>query len=114
MYDVNSYAVNSHAWFFREGDAYTLPAPGGNASALILPDPDDAGWIHMGDIEQWEDNFAQDEEKEVWKPKKGTLVRKKIITTKQALDFKLTTNDITRLAIEAFYRTNTKLSDEDR
>lgn len=110
MFDeIKTYAVGSHAWFFREGDAYILPAPG-FAGQEALPGPLDPAWIFSGDLESWEDTIAQDEEKEVRKPDPGVLVRKDIITIFQGMDIKLVTNSLTRLAMEAMYRSSTELS----
>lgn len=120
VYDTKAYAVASHAFLFREGDASiqgTTPTSGLNAAgagfggALYLPKADEANWMGSGDLESWEDSMGQDEEKEVRRASLGTLVRKDIITIFQGMDFKFTTNDLPRLAVEAFYRTSTKLSD---
>ncbi|HEV2207306.1 MAG TPA: hypothetical protein VG167_00910 [Verrucomicrobiae bacterium] len=105
-------AVGSHAWFFRRGDAFILPEPGGNASDAALPDADDLGWIELGTIDDWEDTIEDEEEKAVWTPVPGHLVKKRVITTKQGLGIKLTSSQLTPLAIELFYRTAEKL-DQD-
>jgi hypothetical protein len=110
--DIATYAVGSHAWFFRENDAFTLPAPG-FAGVSALPGPLDAGWIYAGDIETWEDHMAQDEEKEVRKPNPGVLVRKDIITIFQGLDIKLVTNSLTKLSMEAMYRSATQITADE-
>lgn len=108
MNDMSSYALGAHAWLFREGDAFTVPSAG-TAAIDALPDPTDPGWISAGDLESFEDTMAQDEEKEIRKPNPGALVRKDIITIFQALDFKFVTNSMRRIAMEAFYRSSTKL-----
>jgi hypothetical protein len=107
--DINSYAMGAHVWLFREGDAFTLPAPG-FAGVAALPGPTDPAWISSGDIEEFEDHMAQDEEKEVRRPNPGALVRKDIITIFQGLDFKWVTNSLSRISMEAFYRSATELS----
>lgn len=121
--DTKSRAVSTHAWFFREGDASiqgTTPTSGkdlagpGFAGELYLPKADEDNWIGGGDIETWEETMAQDEEKEVRRPLPGALVRKDIITIFQGMDLRLVTNSLTRLAIEAFNRTSTQLSDVNR
>lgn len=104
-------AVGSHAWIFREGDAFTVPEAG-TANANSLPGAEDAGWISTGNIEDWEDSITDEEEKAVWTPTPGHLVMSRLITTKQGMQFKFTTNQLTPIAIESFYRTDTKL-DED-
>jgi hypothetical protein len=121
--DLKARAVSKHIWLFREGDASTqgtTPTSGLNAAGagvageLYLPKSDEANWISSGDIETWEDTIAQDEEKEVRRAVKGSLARKDIITIFQGMDMKFTINSVPRIAVEAFYRTSTKLSDAAR
>lgn len=101
-------AIGSHAWFVRSGDAFTTPAPG-VAGVAALPDPNDNSWLPLGDVEDWEDSMSEDE-KPVYAPAPGHLVRKRIITTKQDLDFKLTVNQVSALVFECFYRSTQKLN----
>lgn len=106
---IGPYAIGSHAWFFEEGAAYSLP-DAGVAAVDALPGADDEGWKSLGDIETWEDSMATDEEKELWKPAPGHLVRKDIIPVKQAMNFKFVSNDLTPLAAGLFYRADSVLT----
>ena len=92
-------AVGSHAWAFREGDAFALPAPG-VAGVAALPGAEDEAWIELGTVEDWEDSIEDEEEKAVWTPVPGHLVKKRVITTKQGLGLKLTTNQLTPAAVQ--------------
>jgi hypothetical protein len=109
--DIQSYALGSHAWFYREGEAYTLLAPG-TVGVEALPDPTDPGWAlrNIGDIEEWADKKNEDTE-EILKPSPGVLKRKDIITFFQSLDIELTTNSLRRIAMQIMYGSDTTLDD---
>lgn len=103
-------AIGAHAWFVREGDAFAAgldvnggPLAAGVVSNAAIPVANDPSWVDMGVIEEWEDEL-KDEEKETWAPSPGHLVRSRVIVTKQSLTCKLTTNQLTALAVETFYR----------
>src|SRR5689334_5436137 len=110
--------VGTHMWFFREGDAFVKPAPGlcaaetdlggaGNGKPGITPDFD-AGWIDVGTVEACELTATQTDHK-LWKPSPGRLVLKDLIETQQEMTGKITVNDVSPLAVETMFRTNTKL-----
>jgi hypothetical protein len=102
--------IGSHLWFFREGDAFTQPAPGVSAQEAkpgISPNFD-AGWIDLGAVESVDPTVNQEEHK-LYRPSPGRLVLKDLIETKQELSLKVMTNDVGPLAIEAFFRTSQKL-----
>ncbi len=104
-----SLALGAHLFFFREGDAFTLPAPG-TCAVDAKPDANDAAWISLGTIESFEDSIADEDEKKIWQPAPGHLVIKDVITTKQGMEFKFTANELTAFAVESFYRTSQKLT----
>lgn len=104
-------ALATHAFFFREGDAFTQPEAG-TCARESKPGADDEAWLSLGTIETAEDSISDEEEKTVWAPVPGHLVKKDIITTKQGLTIKLTSNELTPLAVEAFYRTSQDLDSE--
>ena len=79
------------------------PLAAGVVSNAAIPVANDPSWVDMGVIEEWEDEL-KDEEKETWAPSPGHLVRSRVIVTKQSLTCKLTTNQLTALAVETFYR----------
>lgn len=108
-------AIGSHAWFVREGDAFAdgLDVDGNSVGAGVVnvnqkPVADDPSWQSIDVIESWEDS-VKDEEKSIYMPSPGHLVRTRIITTKEDLDIKLTTARVTALVMELFYRSVTKL-----
>ncbi len=103
-------ALATHAFFAREGDAFTTPAPG-TVGRNDKPDADDDVWIEPGTIEESEDSIVDEDEVKLWKPSPGHLVPNDIITLKQGLQIKFTTNEMSPLAVEAFYRTS-QLLDE--
>ncbi len=108
--DLTTAIIGSHAWFFREGDAFAVPAPGvcGAESKPGIEPDFDAGWIDLGAIESADPTMGQEEFK-LWKPAPGRLVLKDIPENKQELSYKIVTNDVGPLAIEVFYRATQKV-----
>ena len=107
---AGSRATIVHAWYFREGDAITVPVAG-VCAVDVKPgiDPDfDPNWIFLGDAEDYEPSVAQEEEK-VWKGKPGHLVKKDHLENKLERTLKVTTNDLNNIAMELFNRTIQKL-----
>jgi len=102
-------SIAAHARFFRAGDSFTVPS-NGTASASARPGSADTGWLDLGVIETWEIMITDEEEKIIWAPSPGRLLKKDIITTKQALQIKLTANELTPQAVELFFRTATNIS----
>lgn len=105
---IRSLALGCHGFFFREGDAFTVPAAG-VCGRNAKPDPTDSGWIGLTEIEDWDDKPDDDDEKKVYAPTPGLLVVKDVVQIKSGLNFEFTTNELTPMAIEAMYRTSQKL-----
>jgi hypothetical protein len=105
-------AIGSHAKFAREGDDYVAPGEGGKVSSLVIPDVNDASFLDLGTIESWEDSI-KDEEKAVYAPMPGHLVKTRVITTKQDLETKFTVNQVSGIVMQLFYRTVQKLDGDD-
>jgi hypothetical protein len=105
------YALGKHGWFIREGDAFTLPAPGVTA-AESKPDSESPEYIDIGAIEDWEDDVSGGQDLEVWRPSPGRLVLKDVLEIKPKLTCKFTTGELSPLAFESFYRTTQKLDSE--
>lgn len=100
-----SYIIGSHLWFFREGDAFTVPGAGTCAQESkpgIAPTLD-AGWIDLGAIESWDPAVAQTDHK-LYAPAPGKLVLKDFLENKQELTIKAVTNDLTGFVIETMFR----------
>jgi hypothetical protein len=117
MFITRAQAITSHAFAFREGDAFVTgtdqngaPLGAGPAGVNALPDPNDAGWIDLDTVEDWEDTITDEKKQPIWRGIPGNLVKEDEITTLQGLDIKMTTAKMTPFAVEAFYRTATKLN----
>lgn len=113
MIDLNSYALGAQAWFFPAGAPFTSPSVG-TVDIDTWPDADEPTWGNrfIGDAESWEDTKTV-ESVEVRKPSPGKLVRKDIIDFYQALDFKITTNSLRRIAFELFYGSAVELTEQE-
>lgn len=110
--NLASYIIGTHLWFFREGDAFTLPDPGGTCGQEVKPGiaPDlDPVWIDLGAVESFEPTVAQTDY-ELWKPAPGRLVLKDLLENKQKLTIKAVTNDVGGLAVEAMFRATQELA----
>jgi hypothetical protein len=109
--NLASYIIGTHLWFFREGDAFTVPAGGtcGQESKPGIAPDMDAGWIDMGAIESFDPTVSQEDAK-LWRPAPGRLVLKDILENKQELSIKAVTNDVGGLAIESLFRTSQELA----
>jgi hypothetical protein len=110
--DVKSIATGDFVYFFREGDAFTLPTPGGTVSRTAqIPstDPLDEGWLvrKIGNVESLEPKLVDDDEVKVMGPagETGLITTRDVVQVKQGLEFDFTTNEMTRLAAQCFYRT---------
>jgi len=110
MSDLRSVLAGFHIWFVREGDAFTVPAPGIAAQESkpgIEPDFD-AAWIEMGTVEGFEPTVSQTDIK-LYKPSPGRTVLKDLLETKQELGAKVVVNDLSALAFELVFRTSQAL-----
>ncbi len=105
---LGTYALGKHAWIFREGDPFTVPAPG-TAGRTSKPDATDPAYIDIGAIESWEDDISGGQDQEVWQPSPGRLVLQDAIEIKAKHTCKFTTGQLSPFALEAFYRTTQKL-----
>ena len=102
--------LSKHAWFFREGDAYTVPGAG-TAAVDSLPDGTDPAYISLGAIEEWDHDFAIGQDLETWRASPGKLVLRDSRAIKEKLTLKFTTGDMSPMALEAFYRSEQNLDD---
>lgn len=116
-----SVALKRHAKFFRENDALAVAGTGINgpmtlalpqvAGVNVLPDPTDGGWIDFDIIEDSEDKITDEKKTTIWQGVPGQLVKADEITTIQGMESVITTARLTPLAVEAFFRPNTELSE---
>ena len=108
--NLESVIVGSHFWFFREGDAFAVPAAGNcgqESKPGIAPDMD-VGWLDMGSVESCDPTVSQEDHK-LYRPAPGRLVLKDILESKQELSMKVTCNEVGPLAMETFFRASQKL-----
>jgi len=96
--------LGSHAFFFREDAAYTVPSAG-TCAAEAKPGASDPAWINLGPVTGAEVSEAAGDAVEQWAPLPGALRRKNIFRTKEKLDIDLTVNEVTPLALQAIFRT---------
>ncbi len=106
MYEAKSIATGDFGFFIQAGLDYTVPSAG-VVSATSKPGALDPLWCNIGNIEKCSISINGEKEEEIWGPtgQSGVISLRDIITTKQNLEFKLTCNEMTPLAIQAFYRT---------
>ena len=100
---TGSIIVGSHANFFRDGDAFTVPSAG-TASRSSKPGATDTSWIDLGIIQDVGVTHEMDE-REVYAPTPGKLRLYDIIATKDRLSLKLTLSEMSPLAFELLFGT---------
>jgi hypothetical protein len=96
--------LSTRAWFFRDGDAFTLPEPGGTASRTDRPADDDSAWIDFGAIV--DGGIEREREpKEVWGPFTGggRIELHDVVETKQTIIRSFITQEMSPLAIEVLF-----------
>jgi hypothetical protein len=98
-----SIIVGNHAFFFRDGDAFTVPSSG-TAARAAKPGAADAGWIDFGIISSLGVTPSKDA-KEVYAPTPGQLRLYDVIETKRKLDIKFDTEEMSSLAFEILFGT---------
>lgn len=103
--------LSKTAWFVRDGDAFTQPAPGTvTRAAMPSLDPLDAAWNEIGLIEDFEHDYSGGQDLEVWRPSPGRLELYESREVKSKLTIKFTSAELSPLAVEVFYRTSQKLT----
>jgi hypothetical protein len=95
-------AIGTHARFFRNGSAFTVPSAG-TAGRNSKPGSGDAGWIDLGVIGDAGIN-PQVEEIEVWAPSPGRKVLHDVIHTKGQTTIKLTLQEFGPFVLELVER----------
>lgn len=101
--NTNSVVLGNHAFFFRDGAAYTVPSAG-TAGRSSKPGAADTGWIDLGIISSVSLQHERDE-KEVFAPSPGTLRLYDIVETKRQLTLKLKCDQLSPLMFEAMWGT---------
>jgi hypothetical protein len=95
--------LGSHAFFFRDGSAYTVPGAG-TASRTAKPGAADTGWIDLGILNEVTVQH-QREEREIFAPTPGVLRLYDVKETKRQLLINLQTMDMSPLAFELMWGT---------
>lgn len=99
-------ALGSHAWFAQEGAAFQESSTGGGPGTVDVndaPASNDPAFIPIGTIEDWQDKPTAKEMK-TYTPAPSILVPKRVVTTSQEMDYTFTSNEVTPLAVQVFYR----------
>lgn len=112
---TKSIATGDYVFFFPEDKAFTVPEAG-VSSKTAKPGAADEGWVGLGNVETNDPQQMGEKEEEVWGPtgQKGVLSLREIITTKQGLEFKITVNEVSPLAMQCFYRTEELDADSEQ
>jgi hypothetical protein len=96
--------VGNHAYFFRDGDPFTVPGAG-TASRTSLPGAEDPAWIDLGVILDAAVEKSS-EEREVWAPNPGRIELHDIVETKRNLVHKFTAQEMSPFMFEVLYGTD--------
>ena len=115
MITLASYALGRHGFFFREGDAITVPAAGtgsvnGAATRTNKPDPTDPLYIDLGACDDWQDDFKSAGDIKIWKPSPGLRQLYDVQEKGAEAMIKMTSQEMQAFAVECFYRTSQKLT----
>lgn len=108
-FNLASYALGKHAFFFREGDPFTVPSAG-TCGVSSKPDATDPAFIDFGPIVDWDHDFKPGKTEEVWGPQPGRLQLSDEVDIKVKMMLKFTVEQVSALPLEIFYRTTQKLT----
>ena len=98
-----SEVVGLTAKFFRSGAAYTVPSAG-TAGEGFKPGDADPAWVSFGSISVGSISKAGEEIK-IFAPSPGRKRLKKILTTKDEINVKFTSQEVGRLELQALFGT---------
>ena len=101
--------LGSHAFFFPEGLAFTVSGLGtaapSTASRTAQPGATDPEWRSLGAIEEAEDDPPESERIPIFQPSPGILRKIDELETKIQSKGKITSKEISYVALQAIYRT---------
>lgn len=106
MIITRAQALGLQAKFAPEGAAYTNDSLGGGAGVVDVnhaPASNDAAFLPVGTIEDWE-HKGSDKTVKTMTPAPAILVPKRVVTVSQEMAYNFTTNEVTPLAEQIFYR----------
>jgi hypothetical protein len=96
--------LGNHVYFFRDGSAFTLPAPGGVVSRTVKPDETDPAWIDFGVV----NNLGitpESSEDEIYAPSPGALELYDVIENKRKRTIKFECEELSFLSFELAFHT---------
>jgi hypothetical protein len=99
-------ALGAHAFFAAEGSAFANNADGGGAGTVDVndaPASNDPAFLPIGTIEDWTFKPAAKTVKTMT-PAPSILVPKRTVTVSQEMAYNLTTNEVTPIALQLFFR----------
>jgi hypothetical protein len=98
------FVLGTHANFFLDGNAYTVPSAG-TASRTAKPGASDPAWVNLGVIESAMEPPIESEKIQVFAPSPGVKRLYDVLETKRVRKGKLKCKDLSPLAIQILYRT---------
>lgn len=102
--------IGNHAYFFREGKDFTVPAAG-TASRTSKPGADN-GWADFGVINNV-DVTADGDDKEIYTPSPGQLRLYDVLRTKRKLTIKFECEELQLMSFELAFGSQALEADED-
>lgn len=95
--------LGAHAFFFRSGAAFTIPA-NGTAGRAAKPGPTDPKWLDLGIVDVGVNRSSS--AKEIWKANPGVKELYDIIRTKRKITYKIKRTEMDNLALELIWGTD--------
>jgi hypothetical protein len=112
MIITRAQALGLHGFFAAEGSAYAKDYLGNVGAGVVdashAPDSNDAAFIPLGTIQDWE-HKASAKTTKTMAPNPSILGNKRVVTTAQELSYNFTTNEVTPLTLATFYRSSAAL-----
>lgn len=106
MIITRAQALGSHAYFAAEGTAFANNSNGGGPGTVDVndaPASNDPAFIPIGTTEVWDDK-PKSSDKKVYTPAPAVLVPKRVVTVSQEMMYTFTTNELSPLGLQLFYR----------
>jgi len=95
--------VSNHVWFFRDGDAYTVPSSG-TCGRESKPGAADTGWIKLAEVKQLGVTHEK-EEHERFIPSPGKKVRYDVLESKRSINVSFTLDEVQAEGVEFLFGT---------
>lgn len=95
--------IGNHAFFFRDGAAFTVPSAG-TASRTAKPGAADTSWIDLGILRDASIQHARNEV-DIFAPSPGAMRLFDVLETKRQLSVNITAEEMSPLAFELLFGT---------